>query len=150
MKTNVFILGLAVAVIILLLIPHGLAAEKTEKINKTVVEKPVVIKPTPNKNVVVDLSKLKVKPFQKPMKIVAKDISKVNYTERKYSTDTVKAAKQILGFEPLSKDTDVTIKGKTMATVPEKSKFSGITIHDQCLKYQYGTDRWFSCEARLT
>lgn len=46
-------------------------------------------------------------------------------------------------------DVEVEVDGIIVAIVPEESAFNGLTIHEACLGYQYGTTNWFECEMRL-
>lgn len=95
------------------------------------------------------LSKIKYVPHDVPFYHPSKTLVSVDYTEQKYSADVVEKAKQVIGLAPLSTDTEVKIKGISVASIPKDSKFKNVVVHESCLSYQYGTDRWFKCEERL-
>jgi hypothetical protein len=42
----------------------------------------------------------------------------------------------------------VSIDGATIAIIPTDSKFINMEIHEVCLPFQYGTDRWYDCEVK--
>ena len=46
-------------------------------------------------------------------------------------------------------DTTVLILDSPVAIIPASSKFSGLKVHEICLRFQYGTDAWYSCEVGL-
>jgi hypothetical protein len=95
------------------------------------------------------LSKIKYVPHDTPFKHPVKTMLSVNYTEQKYSTDAVEVVKQVIGLTPLTDDTNVAIKGHSVANLPADSKFKDIVVHESCLSYQYGTDKWYKCEEKL-
>lgn len=79
----------------------------------------------------------------------AKELSKkseVQYTDHEDNVIT-KVIDVVIGVKTPQNTVDVVIDGSTVATIPEDSKFTSVTnVHEDCLKYQYGTDLWFSCE----
>jgi hypothetical protein len=76
-------------------------------------------------------------------------MSKVSIIDRIITTFS-----DILGFTQeavtdVQDDVMVDIDGKTIAIIPADCKFNGLTIHEECLVWQYGTDLWYDCEVGL-
>jgi hypothetical protein len=72
--------------------------------------------------------------------------SEVKYTDHEDSVIT-QVFSVVTGTKLPQNTVDVVVDGSTIATIPEDSKFAKITnVHEDCLKFQYGTDLWFSCE----
>lgn len=81
--------------------------------------------------------------------------------EVKYSDNTsifkrlVWVAQKIPGVSMLvtkdviTSDIQVEIDGMVVATIPVDSKLNGMSVHQECLDYQYGTDDWYTCEVAL-
>lgn len=55
----------------------------------------------------------------------------------------------LLGIEQKESYYEVEVNGAVVAEIPEDSVLLGITVHDACLPYQYGTDKWYKCEVAL-
>ena len=76
----------------------------------------------------------------------------VIYTEKVTTTRTiVDVFFEFLGWEQeitdvVKNEISVEIGGATVATIPNNSKFVDMEIHEYCIRYQYGTSRWYSCE----
>ena len=76
----------------------------------------------------------------------------VIYTEKVTTTRTiVDVFFEFLGWEQeitdvVKSEITVEISGATVAVIPNNSKFVGMEIHEYCIRYQYGTSRWYSCE----
>lgn len=44
---------------------------------------------------------------------------------------------------------EVEVNDMVVAELPEDSVLLNVTIHDDCLPHQYGTDKWLKCEGPL-
>ena len=86
--------------------------------------------------------------IEKPLPVIVDVI----YTEKITTTRTiVDVFFEFLGWEQeitdvIKNEISVEISGATVATIPNNSKFVGMEIHEYCIRYQYGTSRWYSCE----
>ena len=76
----------------------------------------------------------------------------VVYTEKLTKTTTIiDTFLELIGWkqtsvEVIKNEISVEISGATVAVIPNNSKFVGMEIHEYCIRYQYGTSRWYSCE----
>jgi hypothetical protein len=85
----------------------------------------------------------------KPVELPVAYMSKVSIFDRIVTTFS-----DILGFKQetitdVQDDVQVELDGKIVAIIPSDSKFNGLTIHEDCLPWQYGTDLWYDCEVGL-
>jgi hypothetical protein len=82
---------------------------------------------------------------------------KVAITYIPFQKSIITTIMEIIGMEePKEKITeiienavDVYISDMKIATIPDKSKFADMEVHDVCLIYQYGTNNWYDCERSL-
>lgn len=63
-----------------------------------------------------------------------------------FSSDLAKAARQLIGLEPKENKVSVVYGERILAIIPPESKFVDVPVTNECLKFQYGTDNWFTCE----
>jgi hypothetical protein len=72
-----------------------------------------------------------------------------NYEYKNTGASTFDFLKQLLGIPPTQGDIAVFIEGRQVALIPPNSPIAGMTIHEQCLQFQYGTQRWYKCEEQF-
>jgi hypothetical protein len=77
------------------------------------------------------------------------ELADFTYKQVTFSEDTIKAIKQLFGIEQPEEVVEVSVRGEVVANIPTDSKFNGVEVHDVCLQYQYGTDRWYQCEVAI-
>lgn len=127
---------LAVALILLLVIPSSLALTNPRSWDKSgnLYYRDVPVNIVPAKTVLSP----------------TKAVMEIGYTEGKYSDDIFKHIAQLVTVVPKDEiQTAVLVNDKIVAVIPPTSKFIGVTAHEYCVViYQYGTDQWYDCEIK--
>jgi hypothetical protein len=71
------------------------------------------------------------------------------YEYRDNNDSALDFLKSLVGMQPSPSSITVFINGVQIASFQPGSRFENMKIHDVCLQYQYGTDRWYECEVPL-
>ena len=89
--------------------------------------------------------------IEKPLPVIVDVI----YTEKVTKTTTIiDVFLELIGWksetvEVIQSEIVVDISGDIVAVIPNNSPFRDMKVHEYCLRYQYGTSRWFACEQEL-